>query len=81
MLKEFKEKDYIIKFDEQRVVTTDLIKTLTVDDMNIQTEEFVSPTKWHLAHTTWFFEKVIHKVSWHPACCSSHAKLLAWGCE
>lgn len=59
MLKEFKEKDYIIKFDEQRVVTTDLIKTLTVDDMNIQTEEFVSPTKWHLAHTTWFFEKVI----------------------
>lgn len=59
MLKEFNEKDYIGKFDKQRGVTIDLIKTLTVDDMNIQTEEFVSPTKWHLAHTTWFFEKVI----------------------
>ena len=59
MLKKFNEKDYIAKFDKQRGVTIDLIKTLTVDDMNIQTEEFVSPTKWHLAHTTWFFEKVI----------------------
>ena len=31
------------------------------EDTVIQTESFVSPTKWHLAHTTWFFEIFILK--------------------
>ncbi|WP_298773881.1 ergothioneine biosynthesis protein EgtB [uncultured Shewanella sp.] len=34
---------------------------LTLEDMGIQAATFVSPPKWHLAHTTWFFETFILK--------------------
>ena len=49
----------INKFNKIRKQTLDLIEPLEVEDMVIQTEEFVSPIKWHLAHTTWFFEKFV----------------------
>jgi ergothioneine biosynthesis protein EgtB len=32
---------------------------LRPEDMVIQTASFASPTKWHLAHTTWFFERFL----------------------
>ena len=32
---------------------------LNTEDYVVQTVENVSPTKWHLAHTTWFFETFI----------------------
>lgn len=32
---------------------------LNTEDYVVQTAENVSPTKWHLAHTTWFFETFI----------------------
>jgi ergothioneine biosynthesis protein EgtB len=32
---------------------------LAIEDYVIQASEFVSPPKWHLAHTTWFFETFI----------------------
>lgn len=38
-----------------------LCKPLVREDYVMQTEAGVSPPKWHLAHTTWFFEEFILK--------------------
>lgn len=42
-----------------RRLTLDLTRTLTAEDMTVQATEDASPTKWHLAHATWFFETFI----------------------
>ncbi len=39
----------------------DLTHTMCVEDQIIQSMPDVSPTKWHLGHTTWFFERLILK--------------------
>lgn len=46
----------IQEFIETRAYSEKLCKPLQTEDFVIQPVEFVSPTKWHLAHTTWFFE-------------------------
>ena len=35
----------------------DIVAPLEAEDCQIQTIPEVSPTKWHIAHTTWFFER------------------------
>jgi ergothioneine biosynthesis protein EgtB len=48
--------------DRYRMVrnrTEVICKPLITEDFVIQPAEFVSPPKWHLGHTTWFFEKLI----------------------
>lgn len=49
------------KFDRVRDRTEMLCKPLQPEDYVIQTMDNVSPTKWHLAHTSWFFETFILK--------------------
>src|SRR5947207_11273198 len=47
------------RFEAVRHETEALTANLTAEDQSIQSMPDVSPTKWHLAHTTWFFETFI----------------------
>jgi ergothioneine biosynthesis protein EgtB len=49
----------IQEFIETRAFSEELCQPLQTEDFVIQPVEFVSPVKWHLAHTTWFFEVFI----------------------
>ncbi len=44
------------RFATVRAFTESLCEGLETEDYVVQSMEDVSPTKWHLAHTTWFFE-------------------------
>src|SRR5262249_48343697 len=44
------------RFHEIRKFTNSLCVGLEPEDCVVQSMPDVSPTKWHLAHTTWFFE-------------------------
>ena len=36
-----------------------ICKPLATEDYSVQPIDYVSPPKWHLAHTTWFFEQFV----------------------
>ncbi len=46
----------LLQYREARQQTEELCQPLAVEDYCIQCIPEVSPPKWHLAHTTWFFE-------------------------
>ncbi|MGE5261283.1 MAG: ergothioneine biosynthesis protein EgtB [Actinomycetota bacterium] len=46
---------------ETRVLSTELAAPLNDEDQVVQAMDDASPTKWHLAHTTWFFEAFVLK--------------------
>jgi ergothioneine biosynthesis protein EgtB len=48
--------DVLATFRRTRQRTVDLVDTLSPEDMVVQAAVFASPAKWHLGHTTWFFE-------------------------
>jgi ergothioneine biosynthesis protein EgtB len=37
------------------------VAPLEIEDYVIQTAEFMSPPRWHIGHTSWFFETVLQK--------------------
>lgn len=48
-----------LRFGEVRTRTVALCAPLAVEDHVVQPVVDVSPPKWHLAHTTWFFEALL----------------------
>jgi ergothioneine biosynthesis protein EgtB len=44
-----------------RSLSLEIAAPLSAEDQVVQAHEDTSPAKWHLAHTTWFFEELILK--------------------
>jgi ergothioneine biosynthesis protein EgtB len=57
----FKQGNLGAKFKSVRRITESLCEPLEIEDFVVQPVVDVSPPKWHLAHTTWFFEELILK--------------------
>lgn len=46
-------------YQRVRAESLGLCRTLEPEDFVVQSMPDISPTKWHLAHVTWFFEKFV----------------------
>lgn len=46
-------------FRSIRARTIQIVAPLEIEDYVIQTAEFMSPPRWHVGHTSWFFETLL----------------------
>jgi len=46
-------------YQSVRARTMQIVAPLEIEDYVIQTAEFMSPPRWHIGHTSWFFETVL----------------------
>jgi len=51
-----------IRYRRVRGFSETLCRPLAVEDFVVQSMADACPTKWHLAHTTWFFETFVLRV-------------------
>ncbi len=51
-----------------RARTMEIVAPLETEDYVIQTAEFMSPPRWHIGHTSWFFETLLqtYKPGYQP---------------
>src|SRR3989442_15612301 len=46
-------------YQQVRARTLEIVAPLEIEDYVIQTAEFMSPPRWHIGHTSWFFETLL----------------------
>ena len=51
--------DLSARYRDVRALSERLREPLSAEDCQVQSMDDASPTKWHLAHTTWFFETFV----------------------
>lgn len=59
IIKESQLSNWLVRYSEIRKYSIDICSPLEIEDYVVQPIVDVSPPKWHLGHTTWFFETFI----------------------
>jgi ergothioneine biosynthesis protein EgtB len=54
-----KTRSIIDLYESVRARTMQIVAPLEIEDYVIQTAEFMSPPRWHIGHTSWFFETLL----------------------
>jgi ergothioneine biosynthesis protein EgtB len=60
---------FLSRYTDVRALSERLAENLTPEDQCVQSMPDASPAKWHLAHTTWFFETLVlipHAADYNP---------------
>jgi ergothioneine biosynthesis protein EgtB len=68
---------FLTRYAAVRALTERLAAPLGPEDQCVQSMPDASPTKWHLAHTTWFFETLVLKphANGYQPCNAAYAHL------
>ncbi|MGH9881123.1 MAG: ergothioneine biosynthesis protein EgtB, partial [Pyrinomonadaceae bacterium] len=55
-------------YEQVRQRTMEIVAPLETEDYVVQTAEFMSPPRWHIGHTSWFFETLLqaYKPGYEP---------------
>ena len=50
-----------LEFQNVRNTTSDIFQPISMEDAVMQSDPFGSTPNWHIAHVTWFFQKILEK--------------------